>query len=268
MSKHKYSKTDIVFHFNDVKFPSNLIAKDTMLHKELLYTKESTEPEIIKNKKSKLSGCFFTDEEFEASKLVNKKQINYNNNYNNTNKTRTPQNEFKKGEHEETDNFNLKDKNASNFKRAENTINTLYSGTGLNNSNNNEEIKNIDNISKINEKLQYPEDQKLWYLYNPLMKCSTGPIASSVIKEMAKNKIINKNLEIRLIDCYSISNKDPFTFVTLEEVLKPEFIETIEISSLFKQVTSALNLNDEGKPKVTKKIVIVKKIKKVKSGNI
>ena len=49
------NKEDILFSFNKQDFPKSLIFQDSLIHKDLLFTDSSEEPELLKNPKQKYS---------------------------------------------------------------------------------------------------------------------------------------------------------------------------------------------------------------------
>jgi hypothetical protein len=54
----------------------------------------------------------------------------------------------------------------------------------------NPKVVSIDLIFKVNDYLQYPRDEKLWYIYHTGAKSSFGPLSSSNIKELYESKMI------------------------------------------------------------------------------
>ena len=68
----KFDKNDMVFYFQQAKFPEKLICKDVLIHRDLIFNDDDQEPEIILNteqkKKNKFSSCFIIEDELESSK--------------------------------------------------------------------------------------------------------------------------------------------------------------------------------------------------------
>jgi hypothetical protein len=92
----------------------------------------------------------------------------------------------------------------------------------------------ITSIYKVNEYLSYPKEEPIWYFYHDGAKSSFGPISSQRLEEMFNHKIINENIPLRFIDLFSHkSAKKPFTYFKLSDVHKPNFVNDIELSTLF-----------------------------------
>lgn len=111
----------------------------------------------------------------------------------------------------------------------------------------NEEF-NIKNIYKVNEFLQYPKDEPLWYIFHPTAKSSFGPITSINIEEMFNGKMLSEKSEIRFIDIYNLRNKKPFTFFAVKEISNQEFINDIDISSLLRLAVNIRSRDLKQKP--------------------
>jgi hypothetical protein len=89
-------------------------------------------------------------------------------------------------------------------------------------------------LHKVNEYLQYPIDDQLWYIFHPVAKSSFGPLSTSNIEDMYNTKVLNGQMEIRFIDIYSIKGKKPFTFFKLKELENITFIDGIQVNELFR----------------------------------
>lgn len=66
---NNYSKNDLLFYYQKLEFPQNLILKETLTHKDLLFSEHSTEPEAMNKKKPKLANSFIFEEELESKKV-------------------------------------------------------------------------------------------------------------------------------------------------------------------------------------------------------
>jgi len=117
------------------------------------------------------------------------------------------------------------------------------------------DIFDIKNIHKINEYLQYPNDEPLWYIFHPVAKSSFGPITSKNIEEMYNGKLLNEKSEIRFIDVYTLKSHSPFKFFQLCEISKDGFIKEIEISSLLKIAVKIKSLEIQEKSSENKLII-------------
>jgi hypothetical protein len=102
----------------------------------------------------------------------------------------------------------------------------------------NPKIVNMEFLFVVNESLNYPKDEQLWYIFHPAAKSAFGPLSSPNIKEMYDSKMLDGNSEIRFIDIYNYKNKKPFTFFSLKEIENTSFLENIEFSPLLKSDNS------------------------------
>lgn len=123
----------------------------------------------------------------------------------------------------------------------------------LQTSDQNPETLNIKSLFKVNEHLQYPKEEHLWYIFHPMAKSSFGPLTSSNIEEMYNSKMLNGLTEIRFIDIYNLKNRKPFAFFKLKDIDNPSFLEEIEISGLLKIAVALRSKNVDLKK--TKEIV-------------
>ncbi len=93
----------------------------------------------------------------------------------------------------------------------------------------------IKTIYKINEKLSYPKDDPLWYIYHTVSKSSFGPVSSTQLEEIYHKKNIDGMSDIRFIDIFKIKNKGSFAYFKLKDLENPNFLtEFVEPSSLLK----------------------------------
>ena len=95
-------------------------------------------------------------------------------------------------------------------------------------------VFSINCIYKVNEFLSYPKEEPLWYFYHETAKSSYGPISSKKLEEMFNNKIIDQSIQLRFIDIFSHKlSKKPFTYFKLSDVDRTNFLNDIELSTLF-----------------------------------
>jgi len=97
----------------------------------------------------------------------------------------------------------------------------------------------------INEKLNYPKEQPLWYIYHIVAKSSYGPLSSKDLQEMYRAQMLGKDTEVRFIDVFNIKGLKPFEFFKFIEVFEPEFITRISSSSLMHIVDAVNNRKNE-----------------------
>ena len=83
----KYDKSTILFHFNNSNFPKDIVARDLLLHKEIIFSDSSQDPSLNASKKIKYSQYFLIEDESEKKKTFsrgnpnnNKKPVNKSNN--------------------------------------------------------------------------------------------------------------------------------------------------------------------------------------------
>jgi hypothetical protein len=102
---------------------------------------------------------------------------------------------------------------------------------------------NIKLIYKINEKLKFPRNDPLWYIYHIHSKSSFGPVSSSQVEEMYNMKHIDGQTEIRFIDIFKIKGKGPFAFFRLKEIENQNLLrDLIDPSNLIVQVPIKTNV--------------------------
>jgi hypothetical protein len=308
--RRNYDKQELIFYYQNEDFPSEMISKDVLIHKEWIFNEETEEPLICQGKKIKLSPSFILEEELEPKAKIGFKKGPQPSKPAGKHQIQKPKEVWRKNEPEENtgffDDFKGKtdDKQVEKFKRnlevsfaKENSISIEQSvfSDHLNkpgeskqhkpqvfkvvDSNNpstsigqsisvdsffenadlimgssesevkktknnkitqlmsfdpNPKVVSIDLIFKVNDYLQYPRDEKLWYIYHTGAKSSFGPLSSSNIKELYESKMLDGMSEVRFIDIYNLKNKKPFEFFHLKELEHYQFLENIEISGLLK----------------------------------
>jgi hypothetical protein len=309
--RRNYDKEELIFYYQNEDFPTEMISKDVLVHKDWIFNESSEEPLVGQGKKIKLAPCFILEEEIEPkSKQGFKKGVQGSKQAGIKNPIQKPKEVWRKNEPEENtgffDDFKGKtdDKQVEKFKRnlevsfaKENSISIeqsvfndhlgkvgelkqskphVYKVVDLINSSTssgqsisvdsffenadlimgssqnevkksktnkltqlmsydpNPKIVSIDLIFKINEHLQYPREEKLWYIYHTGAKSSFGPLSSPNIKELYESKMLDGMSEVRFIDIYNLKNKKPFEFFHLKEIEHDQFLDCIEISALLK----------------------------------
>ena len=104
----------------------------------------------------------------------------------------------------------------------------------------------IKSIFKINEKINYPKNEPLWYIYHIVSKSSFGPVSSFQLEEMYNKKNIDGMSDIRFIDIFKLRNKGCFAYFKLKELTNTNFlIEDIEPTILLKYVDELNNLKKQ-----------------------
>jgi len=97
----------------------------------------------------------------------------------------------------------------------------------------------------VNQKLNYPKEQPLWYIYHMVGKSSYGPLSSKVLEEMYRMQQLGKDTEIRLLDVFSFKNQKPFSFVKFIDIFEKGFLDKIVTSSLMCIVDTINNKKNE-----------------------
>ena len=77
---------------------------------------------------------------------------------------------------------------------------------------------NIEIVYKFNEKLKYPKNYGLWYIYHQRANSSFGPLSSKEVESLYKQGKINIQTKIRLIDIFNFFDKEPFSFIQLNNL--------------------------------------------------
>jgi len=119
-----------------------------------------------------------------------------------------------------------------------------------------EEI-DIKSILKFNNKFNIPDKSPLWYLFNHCSQLSFGPFSSLKLIDMYSQKLILSSSLIRLIDVFEIKNIEPFSFITLKELLSKEsMLDDALPNSQYKNFLTNSKLNEEELGKNSKTKVI------------
>lgn len=313
--RKSYDKEELLFHYQEFPFPSEIINKDVLIHRELIFNEIPEEPLVESLKKVKLQASFIVEEEIEPK---SKNTIKKGSNIKQANKQPVRgKDPWRKNEPEEStgffDDFKGKtdEKQVEKFKRnlevsvaketsisiensiindhlaksSENKVETLKvkdpssqsisvdsffenaeAILGVQNSDvkkpklenlinslaydPNPKVVSIDLIFKVNEYLNYPKEEKLWYIFHTGAKSSFGPLSSPNIKELYDSRMLDGESELRFIDIYNLKNKKPFDFFKLKEIENPVFLDSIEISGLLKIAVNIKGKNFQSKEKI------------------
>jgi len=89
-------------------------------------------------------------------------------------------------------------------------------------------------INFVNDKLNYPLDKPLWYIFHEGAESSYGPLSSKNIIEMLDIKMLNENSKIRLIDVFVYRGKEQFKFFQIKDIRLDNFHDNIKLSDLVK----------------------------------
>ena len=90
----------------------------------------------------------------------------------------------------------------------------------------------IDCVYRLNERINYPKNKPLWYVYHAEADSSYGPLSSEDIEQMINSKLLEPESKLRLIDTFVYKGSKQFDFFPLKELQLDNFIDNIAISSL------------------------------------
>lgn len=90
----------------------------------------------------------------------------------------------------------------------------------------------IDCVYRVNERINYPRNKPLWYVYHAEADSSYGPLSSEDIEQMIINKLLDSEGKLRLIDTFVYKGAKQFDFFQLKELQLDNFIDNLAISSL------------------------------------
>jgi hypothetical protein len=275
------NKEDMIFSFEKQEFPKSLIYPDTLYHKDLLFNESSEEPELLKtNHKHKYAKHYIIDDELERKKKHKTRPYTKESSWRSADNNIDFFDDFK-GKTDEKQvkifklnqelhitkeyNYHVRDSLFEDFKKGMNLLKyyepesktTILTGDSLFENADlimrkeedlvfspNPEIVNTKVLYNICEYLNYPKDDQLWYIFHPIAKSAFGPLSTVNIEEMYNTKVLNGQTEIRLIDCFNIRNKNPFTFFKMKEIEKLNFLETIEVTHIIKKTNLFRNGNE------------------------
>lgn len=289
-------KNTLLFYFEKYEFPIDLVSKDALTNKDMIFNTEGSLPllmnkkfkSFIENKSVYLARSTYEKKNnkkgFIENKIIKKEDKNYNNsnsnNFFNWLEEIKDENILIRNEKE----FKLSIQNAnafsiiannhkqksygkrleidisieSIFKDSKSIINNI-NDTNLSYSNDkaitnhvkeaiapiddsilskDRNVVDIERIYRVNQCLNYPKKDPLWYIFHPIGKSSFGPLSSVHVVEMYNKQSLNGEYEIRFIDIFSIKHIAPFKYFKLKDIEKSDFIQRIIISP---KVTEAMN---------------------------
>ena len=90
----------------------------------------------------------------------------------------------------------------------------------------------VECIFRVNERINYPRNKPLWYVYHSEAESSYGPLTSLEIEQMVNSKLLDQESKIRMIDIYVYKGFKQFDFFPLKELQLDNFTENICVSSL------------------------------------
>jgi hypothetical protein len=105
----------------------------------------------------------------------------------------------------------------------------------------NSSLLDFKKIYEINKALLYPENKPLWYILHSETNSSFGPLSTKQMEKMYLNNEINELIKVRFIDFIKFKNKANFEFVPIIDLIKIEILNEIEMSGLFKSLSTQLN---------------------------
>jgi len=144
---------------------------------------------------------------------------------------------------------NTSNSNSSNEQqtKSQNKINSTNTSSNQKKTTQNTEMLNTVDISliyKINDRINYPKEQPLWYIYHTGAKSSFGPLSSTALEEMYIKGLIAGQSEVRFIDLITLKNKKPFDFFKLKDI-ETNIVSDIEASSLIFYSSGLIKKDDE-----------------------
>ena len=153
--------------------------------------------------------------------------------------------EYEKHIHEETKHINVDSKEIT---KESNKVNEVKDTK--------KEIKSIPVVNQecdldfsklyqVNELLNYPKEQPLWYIYHLVAKSSYGPLSSKELEDMYKLGMLGKDTEVRFIDVFSIISQKPFSFIKFIDIFETGFVKRIVSSNLMFLVDNINNRKNE-----------------------
>ena len=109
----------------------------------------------------------------------------------------------------------------------------------------------IECVYKVNERINYPRNQPLWYVYHAEADSSYGPLSSEDIEQMINSKLLDFESKVRLIDVFVYKGSKQFEFFTMKELTLDNFPDNIKVSNFafnFKQKPNCklINLDIKG----------------------
>lgn len=259
MNKPTYQIKEITNIFKSGSFPRNKIPKDLTIYFDIIFSKVSDPPKkdhLNDNVKDYYPYLIF-DEKY--------KKVSFNNNtggWKSTTETTETNNFFDnfKGKFNQSDvqsfkrNAEMSCSNAVDISIASNRLldhienpnqkqllgsEILSVDDFFNNydeqqfrKGNYSKIPIIDCIYRVNERINYPKNKPLWYVYHAEADSSYGPLSSEDIEQMINSKLLEPESKIRLIDAFVVKGCKQFDFFMLKDVQLENFIDNLCVSSL------------------------------------
>jgi hypothetical protein len=90
----------------------------------------------------------------------------------------------------------------------------------------------VDCVYIVNDKINYPRNQPLWYVYHTEAESSYGPLSSEEIEQMINSKLLDAEGKIRLIDVFLYRGCKQFEFFYLKDIQLDNFADSIKVSNL------------------------------------
>ena len=90
----------------------------------------------------------------------------------------------------------------------------------------------IDCLYRVNERINYPKDKPLWYVYHSEADSSYGPLSSEDIEQMIISNLLEESSKIRLIDAFLYRGCKQFEFFQLKDIQLENFADSIKVSPL------------------------------------
>ena len=117
-----------------------------------------------------------------------------------------------------------------------------------------EENISIDNIYEINKKFDYSRDSPVFYIFEDkkdFNKYSIPLSTKELFEKIKEGKIHHDSIKVKLVDLFKFISKEPFSYIDLKEVLKPNWSNDVDYSNMFLEL-SKIKLNDNNDTKKVK----------------
>lgn len=98
-------------------------------------------------------------------------------------------------------------------------------------------------IYSVNERLGYPKDKPLWYIYHESAESSYGPLSSKTILEMLSIKLLTIESKIRFIDIFVYRGCPQFNFFNIKDIRRSNFHDNIRVSEFAKLAPISIPAN-------------------------
>jgi hypothetical protein len=241
-----YGKQYLLSLYKAEEIKTDLFNEESLVLKELLFSESTQEPTLLNLPSGKYYNNYFTIDDNHALR-VKKGDMTTSSRYNNGGYYR-----------QALDRIDTPNGQRFNHKKKEITINkeanfSIDSVLGVNKNNNLEFIGydhfhysrnklvfnveatafNTNMLKLINSFLEYPYKTELWYVYQSLGNTIYGPISSSKLCDLYNSGVVNGTTEVRLIDCFRITDVKMFKFFKLKEVENKQFVDRVFFSEMY-----------------------------------